>query len=210
MSEAQDQQFPAEWKRFVSELRHRLMNNLQMIMSVINVQVSQADEPRVAAALRATQNRVRAITGVLGRYSTPDLTAVHFGNYLQWLIRELVSDYDVSGRIETDVSASDIAVSIDDGIPLALIVNELVANALEHAFPDGASGKIRVCLAYAAADEYGELEVSDNGKPLLTGEFDSGEKTGFTLLRTLTLQVHGKIALENGADGKPFRLTFPL
>lgn len=155
--------------------------------------------------------------GVLAAESTPEWKAIHFGTYLRALVEQLAGEYAVPDRIQLDVSTSDIAVRIDDGITLVLIANELVSNAIEHAFPDGASGKIDIRLTYtrvpvdeAGTTTYGELEVSDNGKPLSSSKFEAGESTGFTLIRTLTSQLHGKIALENRADGKAFRLIFPL
>jgi two-component sensor histidine kinase len=213
----QHQKPSTDWNVFVSELRHRLMNDLQMITSVISLQAGRVQEPQVSAALRAAQNRVRAITGVLGVYSTSDLATVHISDYLPLLVSDLIAEYGISNRIEADIRTSDMAVSMEDGIPLALIANELVANALEHAFPDEARGTIRVRLDYAAAavngtseSETGELEISDDGIPLESAQFQSGEKTGFTLVRMLTSQLHAKLALENGAAGKTFRLRFPL
>jgi two-component sensor histidine kinase len=218
MPEVQDHQPSTEWKRFVSELRHRLMNHVQMITSVVNFQASRVEDPRIAAALRGTQNRVRAITGALGTHSSRDLTTLHFGNYLQWLVRELIAEYDASDLIEQEVVTCDMAIGLDKGIPLALIANELVANTLEHAFPDGRGGKIRVRLAYAAvppvdgaeAVARGELEVTDYGLAMPSEAFDAGQTTGFILIRTLTSQLQGEITLENCPGLKTFRLRFPL
>lgn len=156
-------------------------------------------------------------TGVLAAESTPDWTAIQFGNYLHWLVRQLTVEYAVSDQIEMDVRTSDMMVRIDDGISLALIANELVVNAIEHAFPNGASGTIDISLTYARvpADEagairYGELEVTDSGNPFPSSMLDAGGSTSFTLIRMLTSQLHGNIALENCAQGKTFRLKFHL
>ena len=210
---------PQKWKTFVSELHHRLKNNLQMITSLIGLQESRITDPRIAAAVRATHNRVRAITGVFGTNSTPDLTTVHFGDYLPLMIGELTAQYDVSDRVEVQIRTADLAVAVDRAIPLALIATELTANALEHAFPGTARGRICVALSYggAAADpsnssvEYGLLEVTDDGVPLpATVHLETAESTGFYLVRTLTSQLRANVALAERAAGKAFSVTFPI
>jgi two-component sensor histidine kinase len=209
---------PPEWGRLLSQLHHRLRNNLQMIMSVISLQASRTSDPNIAAAVRATQNRVRAIAGILGGNTTPDLTTVHFGNYLEYLVQELAAEYAVSDRVEMKVRAADLALGMNDAIPLALIANELTANALEHAFPGEARGNICVTLSYTpvpvggvAAMEHAELEISDTGVPLPDAwELQTADSTGFYLVRTLTSQLRGKIMVETRQSGKAFRLAFPL
>jgi two-component system, sensor histidine kinase PdtaS len=208
-----------EWKTFVSELRHRLRNNLQMITSVIALQESRISDPQVAAAVRATHNRVRAIAGVFGPNSNRDLTTVHFGEYLPSMIRELAAEYGVSDRVEIQIRTADMAVDIDKAIPLALIANELAANALEHGFPGDARGKMCVGLSYAREpaeesdpeDEHGILEIADDGAPLPPSfAFEAAESTGFYLVRTLTSQLQARMTVAKHASGKTFRLTFPI
>ena len=213
MSDAVNPQRSTEWMQFVSDLRHRVSNNLQMMTSVISLQASMATEPQVASALRSAQNRVRALAGVYGLHSTPDLAALHFGSYLEWLVPGLVAEYGVSGRVDLDLQTSDMAVPMDDGIPLALIASELVSNAVEHGLPDGVTGKISVRLAYAdptGAVGAGELTVGDEGGPIAGTDFETAATTGFTLIRALTLQLHATLRLEQQPGGKLFRLTFPL
>jgi two-component sensor histidine kinase len=208
-----------EWQGFVSELHHRLNNNLQMIMSVIALQESRSTNPQVAAAIRATHNRVRAIAGILGPNSTPDLATVHFGDYLASIIHELVAEYGVSDRVETEIRTADMAVDVDQAIRLALIANELVANSLDHAFPDDVRGKMCVALSYTGeitdacepADRYGVLEVEDDGIPLAAMfDLETAESTGFYLVRNLTWQLRATITVEHTPGGKRFRLTFPV
>jgi two-component sensor histidine kinase len=210
---------PREWKRFLADLHHRLNNNLQMITSVIALQQSRTTDPQASAALRATHNRVRAISGTFGPNSTPDLAIIHFGDYLALMIRELASGYGVVDRVEIQIRTTDIAVDMHEAISLALIANELAANALDHAFPENARGKICVTLSYATesadaskpAYEYGVLEVEDNGIPLPAAfDFETAESTGLYLVRTLTSQLGATMTLEERAGRKTFRLTFPV
>jgi two-component sensor histidine kinase len=207
-----------EWNRFVSALHHRLKNNLQTITSVIGVQANRVTDPKVAMALRAVQNRVRAIAGVFGTDSTDDLATVHFGDYLKALVYELAADYGMSDRVKIQVSTADVAVDMDEAIALALIANELLANALEHAFPGSAGGEISVRLGYRspAAERpeglaAGILEIRDDGVPLpATWDAKEAETTGLFLVRTLTAQLAATLSVEQGALGKTFLLEFPL
>jgi two-component system, sensor histidine kinase PdtaS len=207
-----------EWHAFVSELHHRLKNQLQMITSVIALQESQITDPQIARAVRSAHNRVRAITGLFGPNSSPDLTTVHFGDYLAGMIRELAGEYGVSDRVETNIRTADIAIDMDQAIPLALIANELASNALEHAFPGDAQGRVYVALSYAqsssdpdSAGAYGLLEIGDDGVPLPASvHLETAESTGFYLARTLTSQLRAKLTVAERSTGKTFRLTFPV
>jgi two-component sensor histidine kinase len=209
-----------QWQAFVSELHHRLKNSLQMITSIIALQESRITDPQVARAIRSTHNRVRAIASMFGPNSTPDLTTVNFGDYLPVMIRELVAEYSVSDRVETEIRTTDLAVDLDQAIPLALIASELVTNALEHAFPADRGGKICIALSYArepanackAVYECGLLEVEDDGAPLpAMFDLETAESTGLYLVRNLTLQLRATIsAAERAPSGKRFLLTFPI
>jgi len=208
-----------EWHAFVSELHHTLNNQLQMITSVIALQESRITDPQIARAVRSAHNRVRAITGLFGPNSSPDLTTVHFGDYLALMIRELAAEYAVFDRIETNIRTADIAVDMDQAIPLALIANELASNAIEHAFPGGARGKVYVALSYApqsssdsdSAGAYGVLEIGDDGVRLPAWvNFETAESTGFYLARTLTSQMRAKLNVTERSIGKTFRLAFPI
>ncbi|MFL6416414.1 MAG: sensor histidine kinase [Bryobacteraceae bacterium] len=207
-----------DWIRFVSDLHHRLKNNLQTLVSVINLQASRTTDPNVGRAIRTIQNRVRAIAGVFGNDSTPDLAMVHFGSYLTSLVRDLAAEYAISHRVEIQITAADMAVGIDKAIPLALIANELAANALEHAFGERERGKVSVTLSYerepfgtADALGYAILDVIDDGVPL-PGEWGSGagEATGLYLVKTLTSQLRGQFNVQESSSGKRFRVRFPL
>ncbi len=218
MSDVRDDQGLGELEHSVSELHHRVKNNLQVMTSVISLQASRITDPQIRSVLRVTQNRVRAIAGVLGPYSTPDLSTVHFGQYLGHLIRELAAEYAISDRVQTDVRTADIAVDLDHAIALALIANELTANALEHAFPGDGRGKIGVSLSYGgvpmhgtSAMEHGELQISDDGVGLPAGlDFQTAESTGFYLVKALTTQLRAKISLDEHTRGTSFRVSFPL
>jgi two-component sensor histidine kinase len=187
------------------EVHHRVKNNLQVIVSLINLQTSHVNDPRVIGMFEETQNRVRAIATIHERlYSTDDLASVHFGMHLDQLARHLWAFYGMEERIQLDIDTADVALDIDQAIPLALISNELLCNAFKHAFPDERRGLIFVRLRYIvgeASQHAGELEISDNGIGIPdTVDIRTAQSMGFHLVRILTEQLHASptVTRQNG------------
>ena len=138
----------------VKEIQHRVKNNLQMIVSLINLQADRISDPGTRTALQETQNRVRAIAAVHeSLYATQDFGTISLGPYLHHLLRDLRSLYDSGNRIRVDLVSDDLALDIRDAIPLALISNELLSNSLRDAFPGGRHGVVTIRLRYVAASD---------------------------------------------------------
>ncbi len=203
----------------VKEIQHRVKNNLQMIVSLINLQADRISDPGTRTALQETQNRVRAIAAVHeSLYATQDFGTISLGPYLHHLLRDLRSLYDSGNRIRVDLVSDDLALDIRDAIPLALISNELLSNSLRHAFPGGRHGVVTIRLRYVAASdrstapEEAELCISDDGfgLPEGAGFFEDSDSTGFELLRLLVAQLHGTMDVESSSAGTSFRISFPL
>ncbi len=197
----------------LSEIHHRVKNNLQMIVSLMNLQADRLNNPEALRAFEEMQNRVRAIAHIHERlYSTQDFAAIHFGDYLSNLVYELQALYHVSDQVQVVVSAADLALDIDKAIPLGLISSELVCNAFKHAFPDDRRGVIDVNLSYdAQAPGLGAyLQVTDNGIGLPDSfNFATADSMGFYLIRLLGKQLKAKISMEK-TDGLAIRISFPL
>ena len=203
----------------VKEIQHRVKNNLQMIVSLINLQADRISDAGTLIALQETQNRVRAIAAVHeSLYATQDFGTISLGPYLHHLLRDLRSLYDSGNRIRVDLVSDDLALDIRDAIPLALISNELLSNSLRHAFPGGRHGVVTIRLRYVAASdrstapEEAELCISDDGfgLPEGAGFFEDSDSTGFELLRLLVAQLHGTMDVESSSAGTSFRISFPL
>lgn len=205
----------------LQEIHHRVKNNLQVVVSLLSLQANRINHRDVISILNETQNRVRAIAGIHETlYSSPDLASISFSEYMNQLIRGLfsfynVKDSDIKLKIETD----DIVLDITQAIPLGLIVNELVTNALKHAFPAGRTGTVRASLRYlqensildAILDEGSAvLTVEDDGVGLPAGfDVQEQESMGIYLIRILTRQLRGAVQVHQ--DGQTqFRVVFPL
>lgn len=201
----------------INKIHHRVKNNLQIIVSLFNLQADRTTQPEAADVLRDMQNRVRAIANIHERlYSVEDFSVIHFGEYLTNLVRELERFHAFGARVQVQLSLADLALDIDDATALALISNELLSNAFRHAFPDGRRGRISIALQYGSSgtqeDEsrLGELRIIDDGVGLPPNlDFSTAESMGFHLVRILTQQLEGKVEVQ-AEGGTAIRVSFPL
>jgi PAS domain S-box-containing protein len=205
----------------LQEIHHRVKNNLQVVVSLLSLQSSRVNRRDMLEILNETQNRIRAIAGIHETlYSSPDLASISFSEYMTQMIRGLFAFYNAQNNsINLKIEADDIVLDITQAIPLGLIVNELVTNALKHAFPAGRAGTVRVILGYVpeisapdgTLDEgSASLAVEDDGIGLPAGfDVQEQESMGLYLVRILTRQLHGTLQVDQ--DGKTqFRVVFPL
>jgi two-component sensor histidine kinase len=195
----------------LQEVHHRVKNNLQVIVSLINLQLDELRDDAGRDALEECQKRVHAIALIHEQlYQSNDYAHVPFSEYAKSLANNI---FDVAGisrhAVSLDLAIEDIALPVDKAIPCGLMLNELLTNALKHAFPDGRTGTVRIELT---SDMQGSLilVVRDDGIGL-PEDFEVGQsKTlGSQLVRILAKQMDG--VLEFGsANGTVCRLTIPL
>jgi CheY-like chemotaxis protein len=128
------------------EVHHRVKNNFQILISLLNLQSRTISDPQVIAALKESTQRIRAMSMVHEKlYTGGDLAHIEFINYLSSLANSQVSFYGLSpGRIKLEIKGENIMLDINTAIPLGLVMNELVSNALKHAFPGDRKGTIRI------------------------------------------------------------------
>ncbi|HYP06996.1 MAG TPA: histidine kinase dimerization/phosphoacceptor domain -containing protein [Bryobacteraceae bacterium] len=190
------------------EIHHRVKNNLQVIVSLLGLQARYIQDPGALASIEETTNRVRAIARIHeALYGNSDLASIHFSSYLNQLVQDLTAFYDVSQRIETRVSAAPVTLDIDLAVPLALITNELICNAMKHGFPDRENGSIVV--EFAMSEGGGRLTVADNGIGLPPG-FDAfrAASMGFNLIRILAEQLEAELEVQS-SGGTQVVVRFP-
>lgn len=197
-----------------SELNHRIKNNLQVMVSLFNLQANRTEEPALLELLGQMQNRVRVFAHIQEQVYTVDgHPLVHFGEYLKQLANELAGFYGLGERVTVDISVADLALDADDALSLALVSNELLSNAFRYAFPGGRAGAVRVALRYVdceTAERCCELKVEDNGIGLPAQlDFVTADSLGFHIVRILARQLGG--TAEVGRErGTSFCLSFPL
>ncbi|MGA9620838.1 PAS domain S-box protein [Methanoregula sp.] len=192
------------------EVHHRVKNNLQIIISLINLQSKIIHDPAVVESLRDTQNRVRAISLVHERlHMSKDLARIDFGAYLRYLSRSLFAFYQKDpATLSLIFDAENIVLDVDTAAPLGLIFNELISNMLKYAFPDGRKGE---CTISAHRDgQILTVSICDNGIGI-PADFDwkNTRTLGLKLVQILIEQLRGTITLDH-ACGTCFSLTIPI
>jgi two-component sensor histidine kinase len=195
----------------LKEVHHRVKNNLQVISSLLNLQARHL-EPAAREIFGETQQRVQAIALVHARLcDSADLSRLNFRTYMTSLLDDLFGSYSIPGRRiskEIDVDNSDASLPIDCALPCGLIVNELVTNALKHAFPAGRDGTVRVALRESNDGEL-ELTVADDGVGM-SADIDpqNTASLGLELVFTFAQQIDARVEIER-EGGTSFRFRFP-
>lgn len=206
---AETQKRLSEKEVLLKEVHHRVKNNLQVISSLLNLQASQIADARVKSALRESQNRVRSMALIHEKlYQSANLAEVDFAAYLRNLVSFLSQSYrERANSVDIVVRAAALQLDLETAIPCGLIVNELVSNALKHAFPDGRAGVITVSLEPIAEGQMC-LVVADDGVgiPADAGRAD-GTSLGLSLVRTLVDQIGGSLTITSEV-GAAFRICF--
>lgn len=197
-----------EKEALLKEVHHRVKNNLQLITSLLNLQAARASDPAVSELFEDSRNRVRSMALVHENlYRAGNLARVSMGPHLRSLCAQLFRSFaSRQQRITFSPDIDDIQLDLDRAISCGLVVNELVSNALKHAFPDDVAGTIRVGLVHGS-DGRLELSVEDDGTGLPAGSVPTGS-LGLQLVEDLTHQLHGKLFISS-IKGTRFLIRFP-
>ncbi len=186
------------------EVDHRVKNNLQMISSLIVMQTRTIPDADVRQSLRAMLSRVEALSTVHRRlYQSDDVTRFDVGDFVRDLVTDLV---EASGRrIAVDLDIGKVEIPADQAAAIALMVNEIVTNALKHAFPEGHEG--RLDIGVARTDSTLAIRLSDNGVGM--EQVEGSDRFGINLVRSLARQLKADVDWSNG-DGTKVLITMPI
>ncbi len=189
----------------LKEIHHRVKNNMQIISSLLNLQSHYITEKKYEELIRESQDRIRSMALIHEKlYQSKDLETIDFKGYIIDMAHELVRSYGRTG-IVLNMDIDNIFLGIDAAIPCGLVINELVTNALKHAFPDG---KGVVMVALHARDNI-ELIVQDNGVGMPESiDFRTTDTLGLRLVTILVEdQLNGEIRLTRD-NGTEFNIIF--
>ena len=209
--EARIQEALKEKDLLLAEVHHRVKNNLQVVHSLLNLQAYQIADPVARDLLRECQNRVQSMALIHQTlYQSKDFAEVDFRLFLDALIPTLLATYGIdSSRVSLEISATDVHLPINIAVPCGLVVNELISNALKHAFPNGRAGSVSVEIAPCETDSIC-LAVSDSGIGLAPESTpEEGNSLGLQLVVLLCEQLRGKLEISR-ADPTRFAVTFPV
>ncbi|MFZ5427067.1 MAG: sensor histidine kinase [Thermodesulfobacteriota bacterium] len=199
----------AEKEVLLREIHHRVKNNLQVISSLLYLQSENVTNPEALEMFRESRSRITTMALVHEElYRSSDLSGVNIREYVNKLVPRLGAAFGAGRGLEYRVEARDAELVIDQAIPFGLIVNELVTNAVKHAFGGRDCGVITV--EAGMVDGVMCLKVSDNGNGLPAG-FDAAATPtlGMQLILQLTKQLRGEIEIETGT-GASFTMVFPV
>jgi two-component sensor histidine kinase len=184
------------------ELNHRVRNNLAIVEGSLRLQAKDAHED-CRDALNSALGRVRAMARVHERIYVDDAKPAHVdsGSFVTGICRDLETQFEVA--IATDVDS--LPVSVDESIPLAMIVNELVTNAIKYGRQPGEAAQVHVKLTRAGGNGHWELCVSDKG-PGIAPAAIRGRSLGMRMIRSLAVQLGGELEVETNPGGSTFRV----
>lgn len=191
----------------LKEVHHRVKNNLQIMSSILRMQSRKVDKA-LLPVLDDAQNRIYAMSLVHEQlYRTDNFAAINMRDYVHRLVQIIFGTYqERSKHIETVLEIPDISIPLEKTIPLGLILNELITNAIKYAFPEG-RGKFTIQVTQT--DTGIEIVIADNGVGLPADlDIHRAKTLGMILVADLTEQLEGKISYRND-NGAVFTLVLP-
>jgi len=195
----------------LSEIHHRVKNNLQIIDSLLGMQSDQLLNDAATSVLKESQSRVRSMAIIHQiLYESSDFSHVDFSSIIHSLVSNLSVSYaSDSSRIQINTDTDHIHISIDTSIPLGLILNELCINAMKYAFIGKSSGKIDISLKYQGVDKF-QMLITDNGVGIPEElDIENTSSLGLQLVQLLSEQISAELIIHR-KNPTSFSFTIPL
>jgi len=199
-----------EKETLLREIHHRVKNNLQIISSLMNLQLHSIPDDRTIQIFKQCESRIKAMALIHEKlYQSEDIEKIDFKEYLKSFIFHIIHSHRLDhAKIKIKLQVEHIFLNIDIAIPCGLIFNELITNAIKHAFSPSAEGIIRILLQSEAGDYI--FVISDNGKGLPEDFHKKKESSlGLQLVEMLVKQLKGKMELSTGGKYTIFKIIFP-
>nr|WP_281378851.1 sensor histidine kinase [Azospirillum oleiclasticum] len=195
----------------MQEVNHRIKNSLQMVSSLLALQGQSAPEGEARRQIAEAGRRVRAVSDIHTLlYRGQDVRAVPFHDYLAALCRDLERSAMQGEEWRLELALEPAEVPTDRAVPLGLIANELVMNAVKHAYPDSGDKPVRVGLARVDA-EVVRLTVADRGTGLPEGfDWRRSRSLGMRVVHALSAQLGAGLEVRDTAPGTEFAVTVRL
>ncbi len=192
----------------IQEIHHRVKNNMQIISSLLNLQIKYVEDDEAVDILKESQNRVRSMAMIHEKlYQSNDFTNINLTDYIESLVTGLFYSYSINkDQIVPIVDVDDVRLNIETAVPVGLIINEIVSNSLKHGFPNGKIGEVYIKINYV--DGKFELLLGNNGISFPKEiDFRSTDSLGLQLVNNLVNQIDGVITLDN-SHGTEFKISF--
>jgi len=184
------------------EIHHRVKNNLQIIISLFNLQTSYVTDQNAYKALKEGQDRIKSMALIHERfYQTDGFSRIDFDDYIHRLADNLMKNLKVNPeQVTLNIHAEKISLDIDSAVPCGLIINEIMTNSLKHAFHDGRNGKVFLEFNQIG-DQRLKLVIGDTGCGMPSGfSIETADSLGIQLIIALTEQLEGSLEFETSPD----------
>ncbi|QSB25354.1 sensor histidine kinase [Flavobacterium sp. CLA17] len=195
-----------EW--LLKEVHHRVKNNLQTVISLLNSQSAYLDNDKALSAIRNSQHRIHSMSLIHQKlYGTENIATINMPSYIKELVAYLKESFSLGQRIRFEVKVDPLELDVSQAVPLGLILNEAITNSIKYAFPNDAAGFIYVSLEASANDKY-LMKISDNGIGIDTDFTDvRADSFGMSLIKGLTDDLEGNFSMENN-NGTILKIEF--
>ncbi|MDF2449342.1 MAG: histidine kinase/PAS protein [Bacteroidota bacterium] len=192
----------------LAEIHHRVKNNLAIISALLNLQKDNLKEEHSKQIFEETRNRIYAMSLIHNLlYENNSFSKIDFGEYVHKFCENISQSYNLSEGIIIEHNIEEIEIDINTAVPLALMLNELLTNAIKHAFVNQKSGKISVGLAKSENKKY-KFWVSDSGIGMDESKINS-TGMGMDLIHSLVDQVDGSLEYMKN-NGSQFTVNLPI
>ena len=195
-----------EW--LVKEIHHRVKNNLQLIISLLNAQFEFLHHPSAISAIRESRERMQAIAILHQKlYQQENTGRINMRSYINELVENIRDSIAHTERISFELCVADIYLDISQSVPLGLILNEAITNTIKYAYPKNKKGSIRISLQYTGTQKL-QLKIADHGKGLPDGmDTCQSDSLGLQLISLFSEQLDGDLYFIN-ENGLEINLTF--
>jgi two-component sensor histidine kinase len=185
-----------EW--LLKEIHHRVKNNLQVVMSLLNSQSVYINNDAALTAIHDSERRVHAMALIHQKlYQSENISQIAMAEYIDELVSYVHDSFDIGNRVVFERAVEPMNLDVSQAIPLGLIINEGIVNAIKYAFPNERKGIVTIGLHDEGTGQL-LLEISDNGIGLPSGlDIKQLNSLGLDMMQGLTKQLNGKFYMEN-------------
>jgi two-component sensor histidine kinase len=193
-----------EW--LLREIHHRVKNNLQTVMSLLNSQSVYINNDAALSAIHDSQHRVHAMSLIHQKlYNSENVSSIDMSVYIRELVSYLSDSFNTGQRIIFEVNIEPLQMDVSQAVPLGLILNEAITNSIKYAFPGNRKGLIFISLSNTSPDHY-LLTISDNGIGMPADARKTGS-LGMSLMKGLSEDLDGEFSIENN-NGTTIKVSF--
>jgi len=199
-----------EKETLLKEIHHRVKNNFQTVSSLLSLQSRSTKEEDTKLVLKATKDRVISMAMIHEMlYMREDLSKIEYKTYVQELSQYLIKSIKgIENKIKLTINITDIKLGIDTAIPLGLLINEAVTNALKYGIVDDNEGEIHIAITKEVGKEY-VLKIGDNGVGFPESvNYKTTKSLGLKLIYNLTRQLKGTIQRDVSKKGTNYVIKF--